>query len=144
MRWMPLLGRKIVHQPYYIMKQVLLLALLMTALSCTSQNPKPKVALEGRAFKIENYTGGKLDGTETMAFKNGMVENDECVKWGFAPGAYTSDDDGNFKFTLLSEQEGKMEWEGQVTGTAVSGKMVWTKAGQDDIHYTFKGEEIKN
>lgn len=126
-----------------LMKQVFFLALLMTALNCTSQNPKNKVTLEGRVFKIENYTGGKLDGIETMTFKNGMVENDECVKWGFAPNAYTSDENCNFKFTLVSDQEGKMEWAGQASGTSVNGTMVWTKAGQDDIHYTFKGEEVK-
>ena len=123
---------------------IFLVAVLLGTLACTSQNPKTKVSLDGRSFKIENYTDGKLEGAEIMVFKNGMVENDECTKWGFGSGAYTLDDNGNFKYTLTSEKEGKMDWEGQVTGATVNGKMVWVKAGQADIHYTYKGEEVKN
>lgn len=118
--------------------------LSFAALACTSQTaPQGKASLDGRAFKIENYTGGQLEGTEMMLFENGRVTNDECVKWGFGDATYTLDNKGNFKFTLTSEREGKMEWEGNVSGSAVNGKMVWIKAGQDDIHYTFKGEEVK-
>lgn len=125
------------------MKKAFVFALLLAALACTSQTPQNKASLDGRTFKIENYTGGQLEGTEMMMFENGRVTNDECVKWGFGDAAYTLDDKGNFKFTLTSEKEGKMDWEGSVVGTAVSGKMVWIKAGQDDVHYTFKGEEVK-
>jgi len=125
------------------MKKAMLFALLLAVIACTSQNPKAKVSLDGRTFKIESYTAGKLEGTEMMMFKDGKVENDVCTQWGFGSGAYTLDDNGNFKYTLTSEKEGKMDWEGQVAGISVSGKMVWVKAGQGDIHYTFKGEEVK-
>jgi hypothetical protein len=125
------------------MKKAFVFALLLAALACTSQTPQNKASLDGRTFKIENYTNGQLEGTEMMMFENGRVTNDECVKWGFGDAAYTLDDKGNFKFTLTSEKEGKMDWEGSVIETVVSGKMVWIKAGQDDIHYTFKGEEVK-
>lgn len=123
------------------MKKIFLFTLLCAAAACTS---KPKTNLDGRTFKIENYTGGNMEGTEMMTFKNGRVSNDECTKWGFGDAAYTLDDTGNFKYTLASDTEGKMNWEGQVAGASISGKMVWIKAGQDDIHYTFKGEEVKN
>lgn len=123
---------------------VCFLLLLPGILACTAQNPASNVSLDGRTFQIETYTGGKLEGAEMMTFRNGMAENDECTKWGFGSGAYTSDNKGNFKYTLTSEQEDKMDWEGQVTGNSVSGTMVWVKAGQADIHYTFKGKEMKN
>lgn len=123
------------------MKKIFLLTLLCAAIACTS---KPKTSLDGRTFKIENYVGGNMEGTEMMSFKNGRVSNDECTKWGFGDAAYTLDDNGSFKYTLTSDAEGKMNWEGQVVGTSISGKMVWIKAGQDDIYYTFKGEEVKN
>ena len=126
------------------MKKIFFLTLLCATFACTSQNPKAKTSLDGRTFKIENYAGGQMEGAEMMTFKNGRVENDECTKWGFGDAAYTLDDNGNFKYTLTSDVEGKMDWEGQVAGTSISGKMVWIKAGQDDIHYTFKGEEVKN
>ncbi|MEO6039614.1 MAG: hypothetical protein ABIQ93_14465, partial [Saprospiraceae bacterium] len=78
---------------------------------------------------------------ERLSFKNGQAENDECTKYGFGSGAYTCDENGNFKYTLTSEKEGRMDWEGQVTGNIIAGKMVWVKAGQNDISYTFKGTE---
>ncbi len=59
------------------------------------------------------------------------------------PAPYTADEQGHFKYTLTSEKEGRMDWEGQVSGTAISGKMVWKKDGQDDIHYTFQGQEVR-
>ncbi len=123
------------------MKNLMLLLVLLLTFSCTSQNSKAKMTLDGRKFKIETYTGGKLEGSENMMFKNGQVENDVCMQWGFGTAAYTFDEAGNFKFSLSSEKEGKMDWEGQVSGTSISGKYVWIKAGQDDIQYTFKGEE---
>lgn len=127
------------------MKNAIPLALLLLAaiFACTSQNPNTKSVLDGRSFKIENYTGGRMEGTEMMTFGNGRAENDECTKWGFGDAAYTLDDKGNFKYTLTSATEGRMDWEGQVSGSSISGKMVWVKSGQDDIHYTFKGEEVK-
>jgi len=127
------------------MKSVIFTALLITSIACTSEKPKSdNTALDGRTFKIENYVGDKMEGTEMMIFKNGKVENDECTKWGFGNASYSLDNSGNFKYTLTSDTEGKMDWEGQVTGSAISGKMVWIKTGQDNIYYTFKGEEVKN
>lgn len=125
------------------MKNAILLSIFLLTFACTSQNPQTKVALDGRTFKIESYTGGKMEGTEMMIFKDGMVENDECTKWGFGSGKYTLDEQGNFKYTLTSEKEGRMDWEGKVTGSTIEGKMVWVKAGQGDIHYTFTGQESK-
>jgi hypothetical protein len=112
--------------------------------ACTSQNHGTQCNLDGRAFKIENYTNGKLEGTEILVFKNGKAENDSCKQWGFGDGTYTCDADYRFKYTLTSEKEGRMDWQGQVTGSTVTGSMVWIKSGQNDIAYTFKGEEAKN
>ncbi len=124
------------------MKNVLLFALLLEVCSCGPQNPsKDNCTLEGRSFTIENYLDGKLDGTEILSFRNGQAENDECTKYGFGSGAYTSDDRCTFKYTLTSATEGRMDWEGQVAAKTIAGKMVWIKAGQNDINYTFKGTE---
>ncbi len=80
-----------------------------------------------------------------MIFKAGKVENDVCTQWGFGSAPYTYDaQSGNFKYSLTSEAEGRMDWEGKWSANAVSGKMVWVKAGQNDIHYTFQGPETKD
>ena len=84
---------------------------------------------------------GKLDGTEVLAFHNRQANNDEYTKYGFGSGGYTCDERNAFKYTLTSEKEGRMDWEGQVTGKTITGKMVWIKPGQKDIYYTFKGTE---
>lgn len=125
------------------MKTVLFLALLGGLTACSSPTQQNKCTLDGRAFRIDNYVGDKLDGTETLVFQNGKATNDECTKYGFGDGAYTADGECGFKYTLTSPQEGKMDWEGQVSGQTISGKMVWVKAGQADIHYTFKGVETE-
>lgn len=125
------------------MKNLLFVLVLLLSYSCTSQNAKAKLSLDGRSFKIETSTGGKTEGTENMTFQEGQAENDVCLQYGFGKAPYSLDDQGRFKFSLTSEKEGKMDWEGQVSGTTISGKYVWTKAGQDDIHYTFQGEEVK-
>ncbi|MBK9270955.1 MAG: hypothetical protein IPM48_05115 [Saprospiraceae bacterium] len=123
------------------MKNLILFLVLLLGFSCNSQNSKAKMSLDGRKFKIETSTGGKMEGTENMMFAEGQVENDVCTQWGFGKAPYSVDESGMFKFTLTSEKEGKMDWEGQVAGSSISGKYVWIKAGQDDIQYTFKGEE---
>lgn len=126
------------------MKNLLLLSLLSLALACgNSQSPKAGCNLDGRKFKIENYVGDKLDGTEMISFLGGKATNDQCIQYGFGDGAYTCDPDYRFAYTLTSDKEGRMDWKGQVKGNAISGEMVWVKAGQDNIHYTFKGEELK-
>ena len=125
------------------MKTAFYLALLFGALACTSQATQNKCTLDGRTFKIETFVGDKMDGTENLAFTNGKATNDVCTQYGFGDGAYTTDDQCKFRYTLTSPQEGRMDWEGQTTGASIQGKMVWIKAGQDDIHYTFKGEEVK-
>ena len=123
------------------MKTVLFFAFLSAFTCCTPPASKAPVSLDGRTFKIESFTGGKSEGTERMIFKDGKVENDVCTQWGFGNAPYTCDADGNFNYTLSSAAEGRMDWEGRVSGKSVEGKMAWVKAGQADIHYTFKGAE---
>lgn len=125
------------------MKFSIFFLVVLAGFSCTSQSPKAKMTLDGRQFLIESTTGGKSEGNENMMFNAGQVENDVCKKWGFGKAAYIVDDKGHFKFSLTSEKEGKMDWEGQVHGSYINGQYVWIKSGQDDIHYTFEGKEVK-
>ena len=126
------------------MKNVFLITFLASLYACSSPAQKNKITVDGTAFKIETFVDGKTDGTEIMSFKNGQVENNECKKWGFMGAPYSFDDKtASFKYTLTSPSEGKMLWEGKVNGNQINGQYVWMKAGQKDIHYTFKGTEMK-
>ncbi len=121
----------------------LLLPILFVLCACNMQSQKKECPLDGRTFKIENFVYGKSEGTELLTFKNGRAENDVCKQWGFTDATYTVAANCTFKYTLTSDKEGKMDWEGHVLGDKIEGKMVWVKAGQNDIPYTFVGQEVK-
>lgn len=125
------------------MKTALFLVLIFGAIACSSRPGQDKCNLDGRSFKIETFVNGKSDGVENLVFANGKASNDQCTRYGFGEGAYTCAPDYHFAYTLTSPQEGRMDWEGKVAGDKIEGKMVWIKAGQDDIHYTFSGTEVK-
>lgn len=120
-----------------ILSFAFLLIILLPA--CMLQGQKP--GLDGRTFRIESFADNRSEGSELLTFQEGQVAGSECSKWGFTPAAYTCTDGKTFRFTLISPNEGKMEWEGKVEGKTISGSYVWTKAGQSDIAYTFRGEE---
>ncbi len=128
-----------------------LLAMALAAISCNQQKGTQEASkeapptLENRVFKIDNYVNDKKESSEDLIFKNNMVEGSDCGQWGFVASAYTAENmpDGSIKFSsvMLSPNEGKMVWEGMVKDKAIEGKMVWSKEGQDDIDYVFRGME---
>jgi len=131
--------------------QFLFLALALFAISCNQQPgaqqqaSKEAPTLENRVFAIDNYINDKKDSSEDLIFKNQLLEGSECGKWGFVPSAYTTQvlADGSIKFNsvMQSPNEGQMVWEGAATGKAIEGKIVWSKAGQDNVHIVFRGVE---
>lgn len=125
------------------MKTALFLAMVLGVLACSSPASQSKCNLDGKTFQIETFVNGKSDGQENLVFMNGKASNDQCTQYGFGDGAYTCSPDYHFAYTLTSPNEGRMDWDGQVKGEKIEGKMVWVKAGQDDIHYTFSGTEVK-
>lgn len=153
----------IIHSNRNTMKQCFFVqfAFLLTILfSCNAQSPssseqqntaKPATAtpamtceqLEGKEYNIAVSTGGKVDGTEILSFKNKAVESSECVKYGFTatPFICTAAADGSlaFEMVMTSEKEGRMDWKGTATQSQVGGTILWVKAGQADIAYTFEG-----
>ncbi|MCK6693134.1 MAG: hypothetical protein L6Q97_13680 [Thermoanaerobaculia bacterium] len=128
------------------------LTLLAILASCSSPTPQAEKSsapaftcaqLNGKAYAITIYTGGKVDGNEIFTFHEKTAESDECLKYGFAASEYTCSPaaDGSLQFatTMTSEQEGRMDWKGTAGPDRISGSFVWSKAGQADIHYTFEG-----
>ncbi|MBI3258364.1 MAG: hypothetical protein HYZ54_02620 [Ignavibacteriae bacterium] len=104
---------------------------------------KAKEALDGKTFVGELIDNGKRADNCTMSFKNGKFVSKECVKYGFYGGTYTTTTGAGsgikFEITETSKKEGTMKWQGTVTGTTIEGTCLWTKTGQKDILYTFKG-----
>ncbi|MBC7776224.1 MAG: hypothetical protein H7246_12380 [Phycisphaerae bacterium] len=99
--------------------------------------------LDGKQYNITLTTAGKVEGSEMLSFKNKTVESSECLKYGFAASSYTCGEalDGSLAIetVMTSEKEGRMDWKLSATGTQVRGSILWVKAGQADIAYTFEG-----
>ena len=129
---------------------------LVFLIACNAQNPsaaeqkntdKSKAMtceqLDGKQYNITLTTGGKVEGSETLSFKNKTVESSECLQYGFAAAAYTCavalDGSLAVETVMTSEKEGRMDWKFSATETQVRGTILWAKSGQADIAYTFEG-----
>lgn len=109
---------------------------------CTAQKTND---FAGKVFTIDNYIGNKFDNREDLTFTKTHVEGSICVQYGFEKAKYsvTSNNETTSEFTcvMVSEEHGKMKWKGKFVGNEISGNYVWTKKGQDTIHYTFNGKQ---
>jgi hypothetical protein len=101
-------------------------------------------SLDGKSFLIKVSEHGK-DGEATddeLIFKDGTFFSADCEQYSFSPASYESRSKGGttlFKSTLMSDKEGKSEWEGAVKGDTISGTFIWSKEGQDPMIYRYKG-----
>ena len=100
--------------------------------------------LDGKTCVGDTMEKGKTDKTEkeTLHFADGKFHSVSCDAYGFTAAPYTATKDGNswkFESDTTSEKEGKIHWSGSVTGDTCEATFLWTKTGQKDIEYTFKG-----
>ena len=105
------------------------------------------VPLDGKTFVGQMTEKGKTKGNkDTFTFKDGKFRSTACDAYGFTATEYTvTSKDGvtTFEATAQSPKEGTMKWKGTVKDGTVEGSAVWTKMGQADMNYTFKGTEKK-
>jgi hypothetical protein len=100
-------------------------------------------ALDGKTFLGEMTEKGKTKGDkDTFVFKDGKFRSTACDAYGFAETAYSAvgkEGETTFEATAESPKEGTMKWKGTIKGDTIEGTTVWTKKGQADMSYTFKG-----
>jgi hypothetical protein len=122
--------------------------LLLAAALLLLWPPAPAAAaekgpLDGKTFPGEMMEKGKAKGDQdTFVFKDGKFRSTACDAYGFTETAYAgavSDVATTFEAVATSPKEGTMKWKGTVKGDSVEGTAVWTKNGQADVIYTFKG-----
>jgi len=122
--------------------------LLLAAALVLLWSPAPAAAaekgpLDGKTFAGEMMEKGKAKGDQdTFVFKDGKFRSTACDAYGFTETAYTaavSDIATTFEAVATSPKEGTMKWKGTVKRDSVEGTAVWTKKGQADAIYTFKG-----
>ena len=102
--------------------------------------------LDGKQYKIDMAVNGKHDSDETIVFSSGMMDPLDCHQYGFTAANYQAKVASGMTTWMsisTSEKEGKMAWQGKITGDKIEGSVVWTKDGQDPITYTFTGKESK-
>lgn len=103
-----------------------------------------KAPLDGKTCVGDTNEKGKTDKTDkdTLHFVDGKFHSVGCDKYGFTAAPYTAKQDGNawkFEADATSEKEGTIHWSGTVSGNDCVATFLWTKPGQADIEYEFKG-----
>jgi hypothetical protein len=123
--------------------QIFVLAVCLSFISSNSNYAAAGESLDGKTFSIEVTEKDKSESTnDELVFKEGTFFSTDCEQYGFGSAPYESKSKGDttmFKSTLTSDKEGKAEWEGKVQGDDIAGTFIWSKAGQDQIIYTYKG-----
>lgn len=118
-------------------------ALMVLSAVAHAAEPKAAPLLDGRTFAIEmTEMGAKAGQADSLIFKEGKFYSTGCEAWGFGWGTYAVKAEGSllhWEAATASPVEGTMRWKGTVKGERIEGAVVWSKAGQRDIEYIFKG-----
>jgi hypothetical protein len=100
--------------------------------------------LDGRTFVVETGERGKPKAeTDEISFREGRFRSKACDPYGFGSALYeaaTKDGATSFTAETASAKEGRIRWQGAVRGETLEGTYVWSKPGQADIAYWFKGK----
>lgn len=126
---------------------------LLGGAGAVTQTAEGAKGLNHRIFFIESVmSNGTSMGEEYLAFYEGKLRGSECTTYGFndpvykvvrSPDASPSSEVFTFSATMQSPKEGTLTWSGTVEDGKISGRSVWTKAGQKPIHITFRGTEVE-
>jgi hypothetical protein len=88
-------------------------------------------------------TPGARQFDDTLTFTPEKFSSKYLSGHGFTPADYTEDvrmyGPAKFTSTQNSDTEGKIDWQGTVDATELSGTMTWTKKDGTVIHYDFTG-----
>ncbi len=122
----------------------LLPSLFLPFYSC-SQATHENVIIGEKQFVITTMEKNKPEtaAVEQVTFKDSIFDNLQCHQYGFTSTTYTTKKSGesfSFEAEMPSTSEGSMTWTGMVNGDNIEGTMVWKKAGQPDLQYTFNGK----
>ena len=89
--------------------------------------PDPEAAAKGeKAFE------------DTLMLHQGKFSSSACAAYGFPAAAYQVEAE-LWSANPESPREGKAHWHAEVSGDAITGKMVWTKSDGTVLNYSFTG-----
>ncbi len=112
--------------------RALLLVLCLLAVPSLAFGQAAAGLLDGTVFI---GAAGKLGTTagdpEELVFQAGTIHSKQCEPYGFTPGAYRAAVSGEtivFEAGTISPEEGRIVWNGVVTGTDLTGTFVWHRS----------------
>ena len=95
----------------------------------------PDAAAAGKGEKVFD---------DVLVADGGLVTMSECIKWGFKPSRYTTEQAGSgwsFRTEQTSGKEGTSIWTADIAGDMITGKLVWTKKDGTVLNYAFTGKK---
>jgi len=132
--------RFIIISKVFLFLLVLFLSVISTDLNISFADD----SLDGKTFSVKLSEQGKVDEAtnDELIFKDGTFFSADCEQYGFSSASYKTKSKGDttlFVSTLVSDKEGKAEWEGAVKGDEITGTFIWSKEGQNPIIYSYEG-----
>lgn len=123
---------------------LLVLGVSLCVISASQSAASADGSLDGKSFLVKLSEHNKKDEAtdDELIFKDGTFFSTDCEQYGFSPASYKTQPKGDatlFVSTLVSDKEGKAEWEGAVKGDNITGTFIWSKEGQDPIIYSYEG-----
>lgn len=126
-------------------KNVLYLGFLLLVLSFSVIANVESNALDGKVFVgvtgVQGDEKGAVENDE-VGFREGEFFSNGCAEWGFEASEYLTEktgDDIHFSSILLSDDHGKIVWEGTVQGDNIEANFTWTK----ERWWWFDAHEVK-
>ena len=132
--------RFIIISKVFLFLLVLFLSVISTDLNISFADD----SLDGKTFSVKLSEHGKVDEAtnDELIFKGGTFFSADYEQYGFSSASYKTKSKGDttlFVSTLVSDKEGKAEWEGAVKGDEITGTFIWSKEGQNPIIYSYEG-----
>ena len=140
------------------MRRMMAMTALMTMVTvagfaATQTQPQakpPAGALDGTRWSLKvtpdaaSAAKGEKAFDDVLVADGGLVTMSECIKWGFKPSKYTTEQAGSgmtFRTEQTSKKEGASVWTADITGDTITGKLVWTKKNGTVLTYSFEGKK---
>ena len=105
---------------------------------------KKEISLDGKVYVTNTMETGKPETAydEDWTFEGGTLRSPSCEPFGFSKSSYKAwEQDGKITMecNFQSAENGHMDFTATIVDEKLNGKVVWIKAGQDNINYDVTG-----
>ena len=144
------LENRLKHAPVRSRRHFMAWALGVWALRCGTARAAGN-ALDGRVFIADAGERGKAadEKDDVITFANGTFHSSICDQWGYGKGEVrliAGADELRFEVETVSEKDGRLKWQGRVTGDSIEGTFIhyrkpsFFRPNPDPVEHWFKGK----